>query len=168
VVARQHLGGAQAWGLILTAGAVGGVLGGFLAYRIRPTRPAAAAFAVWSLGALPPLFLVQPFPLAALMVASGVFSISIVLGNALWETTMQQEVRPERLARVGSIDWLLSLCLMPVGQAVAGALAASIGLRATLVLSATLMSIPNLFVLAFVREVRAVRRRDAYGPAPAS
>lgn len=168
VVARQHLGGAQAWGLILTAGAVGGVLGGFLAYRIRPTRPAAAAFAVWSLGALPPLFLVQPFPLAALMVASGVFSISIVLGNALWETTMQQEVRPERLARVGSIDWLLSLCLMPVGQGVAGALAASIGLRATLVLSATLMSIPNLFVLAFVREVRAVRRHDAYGPAPAS
>src|SRR5881392_2420388 len=33
---RQHLGGAQAWGLILSAGAIGGVVGGLVGYRIRP------------------------------------------------------------------------------------------------------------------------------------
>jgi MFS family permease len=165
LVAREHLGGAQAWGLILTAGAIGGVLGGFAAYRIRASRPAAAAFAIWSVGGLCALALVPPLPLAAIMAASAVFTISVVVGNTLWETAMQQEVRPDRLARVGSIDWLLSLCLMPLGQGIAGALAAGLGIRATLVLAAALMCVPNLCVLAFVREVRAVGRRD---PSPAA
>ena len=88
-------------------------------------------------------------------------------GNTLWETALQQEVRPDRLARVGSIDWLLSLCLMPAGQALAGPLVGPLGVRGTLILAAAPMSVPNLCVLGFVREVRRVRRRDAPDPAPA-
>jgi MFS family permease len=167
LVSREHLGGAQAWGLILTGGAVGGVLGGFLVYRLRPRRPVVSAFAVWTLGAAPVLALVPPLPLVVIMVASAAFGIAIVFGNTLWETAMQQEVRPDRLARVGSIDWLLSLCLMPAGQALAGPLVGLLGVRGTLILAAALMSIPNLCVLAFVREVRQVRRRDAPDPVPA-
>jgi MFS family permease len=161
LVARAHLGGAQAWGLILTAGSVGGVLGGIFAYRFRPRHPAAAAFAVWSIGAAPVLALVPPLPLVVIMCASAAFIVAIVLGNTLWETALQQEVRPDRLARVGSIDWLLSLCLMPAGQALAGPLADSLGVRGTLLLAAALMSVPNLCVLAFVREVRHLRREEA-------
>jgi MFS family permease len=172
LVAREDLGGAQAWGLILGAGAVGGVLGGLLAYRVRPRRPVATAFAVWCLGALPPLALVKPFPLAAIMVASGILSCSVLLGNALWETAMQQEIRPDRLARVVSFDLLLSLCLMPAGQALAGPLAATLGIRWTLILAGAFMCVPNVLVLAFVREVRRLRRREepvaALGPAATS
>lgn len=168
LVARAHLGGAQAWGLIVTAGAVGGVLGGIFAYRFRPRRPVAAAFAVWSIGAAPVLALVPPLPLAAIMVASAAFLVSIVVGNTLWETALQQEVRPDRLARVGSIDWLLSLCLMPAGQALAGPLTGPLGVRGTLLLAAALMSVPNLCVLAFVREVRALQRQEPLDPALAS
>src|SRR5207253_7162877 len=109
LVARQHLGGAQAWGLILTAGAIGGVLGGLVGYRIRPKRPVAAAFGVWAWGAALPLALVPPLPLALIMAASGVLTLTVIFGNTLWETALQQEVRPDRLARVGSIDWLLPL-----------------------------------------------------------
>jgi hypothetical protein len=54
---------------------------------------------------------------------------------------------------------------MPLGQGIAGALAGGLGVRPTLVLSSALMVVPNLCVLAFVREVRSVRR-DA-SPAPA-
>jgi len=54
---------------------------------------------------------------------------------------------------------------MPLGQAVAGALATGIGVRATLLLAAALMAVPNLCVLAFVREVREVRRREGSRPA---
>jgi len=81
---------------------------------------------------------------------------------------LQQEVRPDRLARVGSIDWLLSLCLMPAGQALAGPVSEGIGVRATLLLAAALMLVPNLCVLVFVREVRQLRRRDAPDAALAS
>jgi hypothetical protein len=61
---------------------------------------------------------------------------------------------------VASIDALLSVGLMPLGQALAGALAAGVGRPATLLLAGTLMCVPNLVVVAFVREVRSVRRRD--------
>ena len=49
---------------------------------------------------------------------------------------------------------------MPAGQALAGPLAAALGIRPTLVLAGTLMCVPNLLVLAFVREVRRLARPE--------
>jgi hypothetical protein len=160
VVAIDDLGGAPAWGLIVGSAALGGVAGGFVAYRIRPTHPVAMAFAIWTLCALPPFALVRPFPLSAVMATALLFGGSILVGNTLWETAMQQEVEPSRLARVASIDLLLSLCLMPAGQALAGVLSAALGVHATLVLAGLLMCVPNFLVLVFVREVRRLRRHD--------
>jgi MFS family permease len=158
VIARQHLGGAAAWGAIVSAGAVGGLVGGLTSYRIRPARPVATAFLIWAVGSLPAFALIRPFPLVAVMAANVVFGLGIVVGNTLWETSMQQEVHPDKLARVGSIDWLLSLCLMPFGQAIAGPLAGAFGVRAIILASGLLMSVPSLCVVAFVRDVREVRR----------
>jgi MFS family permease len=160
LVAIHHLGGAPAWGLIVGSAAFGGVLGGFIAYRIRPSHPVAMAFAVWTLCALPPFALVRPFPLPVVMACALVFGGSVLVGNTLIETAMQQEVKPGRLARVASIDLLLSLCLMPAGQVLAGPISNAIGVDATLVLAGTLMCVPNFLVLVFVPEVRSVRRRD--------
>jgi hypothetical protein len=111
-----------------------------------------------------PFALVRPFALPLIMVSAGILGACILIGNALWETAMQQEVRPDRLARVASIDQLLSVGLMPVGQALAGVVAAGVGVPVTLLLAGTLMCLPNLIVLAFVREVRTVRRRDEPSP----
>jgi MFS family permease len=162
LVAKDELAFHQlAWGLVLTSGSVGGVLGGLVAYRIRPAHPVATAFAIWTLGACLPLALVPPLALGFVMVAAAIVFASILIGNVLWETAMQQEVRPDRLARVASIDLLLSLCLMPLGSLLAGPLSTALGVRSTLLLAAVLMSVPNFLVLVFVREVRSVRRRDA-------
>lgn len=54
---------------------------------------------------------------------------------------------------------------MPLGQALAGAVAAGIGDPTTLLLAGTLMCVPNLVVVAFVPEVRSVRRHDEREPA---
>jgi hypothetical protein len=83
------------------------------------------------------------------------------VGNTLIETAMQQEVEPGRLARVASIDLLLSLCLMPAGQVLAGPISNAVGTGATLILAGTVMSVPSLLVLVLVPEVRSVRRREA-------
>jgi MFS family permease len=167
LVAIRHLGGAPAWGLISGSAAVGSVLGGFLSYRIRPRHPVAMAFAIWTLCALPAFSLVRPLPLPSVMAAAVVFGGSILVGNVLFETAMQQEVRPDRLARVASIDLLFSYCLMPVGELVAGPVSTALGAPATLLLAGALMCVPNLLVVAFVREVRNVRRRDEPEPQPA-
>jgi Transmembrane secretion effector len=164
-VTNEQLGGKVAWGLILAAIPVGGLLGGVVAYRLRPEYPVATAFAIWSLCGVLPFALVRPFPLPVVMVAAAILGASILVGNALWETAMQQEVQPDRLARVASIDALLSIGLMPLGQALAGPLAAGVGRPATLLLAGGLMCVPNLVVVAVVREVRAVRRRDDGEPA---
>jgi hypothetical protein len=166
VVARDHLGGAEAWGLILMSGSIGGVLGGLVAYRIRPHRPVAAAFAIWPASAMLPFALVGPLSLPLVMVAAGVTFAAILVGNALWETAMQQEVRANRLARVASIDLLLSVCLMPAGAVLAGPVSTAVGTPETLALSGALMCVPNLLVLAFVREVRTLQRREEAPPAP--
>ena len=168
LVAINRLGGAPAWGLIVGSAALGGVLGGFVAYRIRPTHPVAMAFAIWTLCALPPFALVRPFSLPVVMATALLFGGSILVGNTLWETAMQQEVEPSRLARVASIDLLLSVSLMPAGQALAGVLSAALGVHATLVLAGLLMCVPNFLVLVFVREVRRLERRDKPSPALAS
>jgi hypothetical protein len=39
VVVKQHFAGARDWGLILTGGAVGGLIGSAIALRYRPERP---------------------------------------------------------------------------------------------------------------------------------
>jgi hypothetical protein len=104
------------------------------------------------------------------MATAVLFGSSIFVGNTLMETAMQQEVAPSRLARVASIDLLLSLCLMPAGQALAGPISTAIGVDATLVLAGTLMCLPNFLVLVLVPEVRRVRRRETgpeREPAPA-
>jgi len=165
-VANDHLGGTVAWGLIIGAIPVGGLLGAFVAYRMRPEHPVATAFAIWSLCGVLPFSLVRPFPLPVVVVAAAILGASILIGNALWETAMQQHVRPDRLARVASIDALLSIGLMPIGQALAGAVAAGVGTPETLLLAGTLMCVPNLVVVVFVREVRSVRRRDEPEPEP--
>ena len=160
LVAIHELGGAPAWGLIAGAAALGAVLGGFVAYRIRPSHPVAMAFAIWTLCALPPFALVRPFPLPAVMATALLFGGSILVGNTLFETAMQQEVEPGRLARVASIDLVLSLCLMPAGQALAGPISTALGVDATLIVAGTLMCVPNFLVLVLVREVRDVQRRE--------
>jgi MFS family permease len=157
-VARDDLGGATPWGFILGAAAVGSVLGGLVSYRFKPQHPVAAAFGIWSLTALPGFFLIRPFPLSTVMAAAVVFGVANVIGNVLWQTAIQQEVRPGRLARVASFDVFLSLGLLPVGYAIAGPLSVAVGVQTALLLAGLLMCVPNLAVVTFVRDVRAVGR----------
>ncbi|HEY3578512.1 MAG TPA: MFS transporter [Gaiellaceae bacterium] len=160
LVAIDHLGGAPAWGLIVGSAAFGGVLGGLIAYRIRPSHPVSMAFAIWTLCALPAFALARPFPLPVVMACALLFGGSVLVGNTLFETAMQQEVEPRRLARVASIDLMLSLCLMPAGQLLAGTISNAVGVDAALVLAGTLMCVPNFLVLVLVPEVRSVERRE--------
>jgi MFS family permease len=156
-VARDDLGGARPWGFIIGAAAVGMVCGGLVSYRIKPRRPVAAAFGIWAFMALPAFFLVKPFALPLVMAAAVVFGVAVIIGNVLWETAMQSEVRPERLARVASFDVLLSLGLLPIGYVIAGPVSVALGVPTALLLAGACMCVPNLAVVLFVRDVRSVR-----------
>jgi MFS family permease len=162
LVAEDHLGGAAAWGLILTGGAIGGFLGSVLALRLRPERPVPFCLLAWSFGALPLLALVPPLPALVIAAGNAVFAGGIVYGNTIWETLQQREIPPQRLSRVNAFDWMFSLVFMPVGQALAGPLADAVGVGTVLVSAALLIAVPCLAVLP----LRGVRDGPTLTPVP--
>ncbi len=123
VVSDRELGGARDWGLILSGGAIGSVVGGLLALRIRPRRPLFTGYLLISVAALPTILLVRPFPVLVIAAAAVVAMVTLAFAVTLWQTALQERIPREALSRVFSYDWLGSLVLMPLGFAVAGPLA---------------------------------------------
>jgi MFS family permease len=157
-VAKRHLGGAAAWGLILSAEGAGLIGGGLLTIRLRPRRILlAATLGVFPL-ALPLLLLGFPAPTAAIVAGAAIGGLGIEMFGVLWDTAMQQEIPQEKLSRVSSWDALGSWVLMPVGLAIAGPVGAAIGTRATLWAAAALTVGPTAAVL-LARDVRTLERR---------
>jgi MFS family permease len=159
LVVETELGGASRWGLILTGGAIGGVVGSAIALRWKPERPLVPAFALMLSVSLQLLALVPPVPVPVLMAAAALSLASIAIGNTLWHTMLQQHVPRETISRVSALDWMISLVFMPLGYTVAGPLADTIGLDTTLVLAAALGASANLAIL-LVPAVRHLRRVD--------
>ena len=162
VISERDLAGATSWGVILAAGAIGGILGGALALRVQPNRPLVAAFAGWSLSALPALALVPPLPTAAIAVAYGVFQAGIAFGNNQFDTVLQREIPSHLLSRVDSLVWLVVFGLTPVGQALAGPASDAFGTDAVLVTAAVLVVV-SCAVGSVAPSVRAITRGT---PAP--
>jgi MFS family permease len=166
VIAERELGGAAAWGLILTGGAVGGVVGSAIALRIRPRRPIMWSFLAWSLSSLPPLALLPPLPALLISVANGLFVFGIAYGNAVYEAVLQRQIPAERLARVSSFDWMVSIVFMPLGQGLAGPLSDAVGVDTVLLAAAGLVLLSCAAGVA-VPSVRSLEATGAPAPAPA-
>jgi MFS family permease len=157
-VAKEYLGGPAAWGAILAATVIGNVLSGLVMLHWRPRRILlVATLAVFPL-ALPMLALSNPAPLAVVVAAGFVAGFSVEIFGVLWDTTMQQEIPQEKLSRLYSYDALGSWGLMPLALAALGPLAAAIGTRATLLVSAALVIVATAPVL-LSRDVRHLERR---------
>jgi MFS transporter len=162
LITEEELGGAAAYGLILTGGAIGGVVGGLMALRLRPRRPVPFCLVAWSLSSLPSLALLPPLPALAVSAANGLFVLGIAYGNAVWETLLQREIPPERLSRVSAFDWMVSLIFMPLGQALAGPLSEAVGVEPVLVAAALLVLVPCYGLLV----LPAIRHGPTLGPTP--
>ena len=157
VIADEQLGGAKAWGIVLTAQAAGLVVGGLLGLRWRPRRMLLAA--TFGILVLPLPLVALGFPLSLPMIAGAAFvaGVGIEIFNLLWNTTVQQEIPKDKLSRVYSYDALGSLALVPIGYAIAGPVADAIGVRATLFGAAAVGVAVTLLVL-LVRDVRRLER----------
>jgi predicted MFS family arabinose efflux permease len=160
-VARTSLGGAGAWAAIATALGIGSMAGGLAGLRWRPRYPLRVAFLSF-LVAGPALFalLAAHAPLPLIVAAALVDGGSGTLFNTLWFTALQREVPANELSRVSSWDYLGSLAMLPVGQAVSGPVSEAIGLSTTLYVAGALFVVLLLAVLA-VPAVRDFRYEEA-------
>jgi MFS family permease len=153
-VADESLGGAESWGLIVSCGGVGSVLGGLVALRLRPRRPLMVGFLAMALCALEPTLLARPASAAAIAVAAALGLGAIAFGNALWFTALQERIPREAISRVSSYDWLGTIAFKPVGYALVGPLVAALGMSSTLTLAAAVLAASSLAIAA----VPGVRR----------
>lgn len=157
VVANSSLGGAAAWGFILTAQGAGSILGGFAVLRARPRRPLVTATLGTFAFAGPVALLAVRAPTVAIAAAAVVSGFGIAVFGTLWDTTLQQHIPAEVLSRVSAYDWLGSIALIPLGYALAGPLAGTLGVTGSLWLAAGWTVVGSAATLA----VPAVRRVGA-------
>ncbi len=159
VIVVRELGGAADWGIIMTIGALGALVGGAVALRWKPARPLAVGFAVMLVAATRTLSLIPPFPVVVIALSAMVTLVAITISNTLWETVLQQRIPQASLSRVSSYDWMVSLAFQPVAFVVVGPLADAIGEDSTLLLAASIGLVANLAALA-VPSIRNMRRMD--------
>jgi hypothetical protein len=157
VIAQRSLGGAGAWALITSAGSLGAFLGGLLVLRLRPRHPILVGVLACSLAAGPALLLSIPAALWLIAVAALIAVGGEMVFNTLWETTLQRHIPPQALSRVSAYDWLGSFIAQPIGLALVGPLAATIGVSTTLVASglAEFAVVAATVAMPSVRQVRA-------------
>ncbi len=158
VVAKDHLGGAAAWGGVLTAQSVGLVLSGALMLRWRPRRMLLVATLAMIPTGLLSFSLARPEPLVVVIAAAFVGGFCLEIFGVMWITTMQQEIPPHMLSRMTSYDALGSFALIPLGLLAAGPVAAAIGYPATFVGAGAIDVVAAIAVL-FVGDVRQLSRK---------
>jgi len=154
--ARDLLGGAKAWGLIMACFGAGTVAGGALTLRLRIERPMLVATLSIFLWAPLPILLTIPAALPWLAIAAFVQGAAAQLFGVLWYTTLHTRIPPERLSRVSAYDHLGSIVLAPLGVVIAGRLYESIGGEATLWIIVVAIVVPTALVL-LVPGVRTMR-----------
>jgi MFS family permease len=159
-IANDHLGGAAAWGLILTAQSLGLIAGGLILLRLRPRRLLLAATLGYLLTIPFLLGLSVPMSALALIALAAIAGIGNETFGILWDTTMQQEIPQEKLSRVSSYDALGSFVLIPFGVAIVGPVSELIGTRETLI-GAAAISLTATVAVLFVHDVRTIERRGS-------
>lgn len=152
--------GRASWGLSLAALPVGLVVGGLVAMRWRPERALGWGVLVGLTLALPLVALALAPSLLWLLPSMFLAGVALEQFGVAWDVALQENVPPDRLARVYSYDALGSYLAIPVGEVAVGPVAERVGLAPTLLGCAALVVVATLLALAS-REVRGLRSRQA-------
>jgi hypothetical protein len=91
------------------------------------------------------------------MLACLLFNALEAAGTIVWATIKQRHVPSSMLGRVSSLDWMISIGLLPISYALTAPVAALIGVRATLVGAAAIGGAVTLGAL-FLPGMRDIER----------
>lgn len=150
---RDQLGGGPSdFGLVLAAFGVGGAAGALLiSSRSLPRRYLTVMTLLWGLGSLP--FVVLGFARDLWVMAAGAAIVGATGSAAMvvWGTLLQRRI-PDRLrGRISSLDFFVSLLLMPVSMALAGPAGAFLGITTVFVIAGVGPALVSLLVIYFGR-----------------
>lgn len=133
-IVKNDLGGsARDLGLVFASGGVGAIAAAAVTgQRGLPARPLTWMLAGWGLACAT----IAGVALAAsswqAAVALLAFQALLTVSEIIWITLLQRFVPGRLLGRVRSLDWLLSVGLVPISFALTGPIAGALGARTTL------------------------------------
>ena len=158
VVKNELHGTAGDLGLVLASGGLGAIAAALIVgQRGVPNRYMPFIYITWTLATLA----VAGYGMAT---ASWHLAIACALVNGLeaagtiaWATAKQKLVPEELLGRVSSVDWFISIALVPLSYAMAAPVASAIGVQNTLVGAGVLGAIVT-FAFLFLPGMRSPRQ----------
>jgi MFS family permease len=134
VVKNTLHGSATDLGLVFAAGGVGAVgAAALMGQRGQPRRDVTFMYACWTLATVAVIGYGLGRTVPQLMLACLLFNALEAAGTIVWSTVKQRHIPSGLLGRVSSLDWLISISLLPVSFAITGPVADAVGVRATLV-----------------------------------
>jgi len=159
LVRNELGGGADDLGLVFAAGGAGALLAALAIGQLGlPRRILTFAYVTWAASVV----ILVPYGLATelwhMVVTSVAGGAGFTAGIIAWTTLMHRIVPGEVLGRVTSLDWFVSVSLMPVSFAITGPVADAIGPRTTLV-AAGLVATPLMLAFLLLPGIRDVERR---------
>jgi hypothetical protein len=126
-------GSARDLGMVFAAGGIGSVTCALaMGQRDIPRRGITFIYACWTLATLAVAGYGLSSAMWQLMLAALAFNALETAGTIVWATLKQRHVPRAMLGRVSSLDWLISIGLLPLSFALTGPVAAAIGTRGTL------------------------------------
>lgn len=121
-VVRDQLGGdSSMFGFLLAIMGIGGAAASLVTASLKlPRRYLTVMMVSWGVGSLPLAAVGIMDSFWALAAALFIFGATGSVGMVIWGTLLQRRVPPHLLGRVSSLDFFVSLALMPVSMALAG------------------------------------------------
>lgn len=159
VVKFQLDGSAGDLGSIFVAGGVGSIIAAVVMGQVGwPKRYVSFMYISWFVAVLAVAGYGLMTALWQGMLIRGVAAGLATAGTVVWGTLMHRHVPSHLLGRVTSLDWLVSLSLIPLSFSITGPIAEVIGADTTLILGGVLGALVTLAFL-FVPGVRDLERQ---------
>jgi len=153
LVKDQLGGGPKSHALVMAAFGIGGAIGSLIMASLRmPRRYLTWMNLMWGVGCLP--LLVRGFATQVWMVVAAAAFVLGVLFSApmvIWGTLLQRRVPPHLLGRVASLDFFVSISLMPISMALAGPVSTLIGVKATFVIAGVVPAVVAVLAIVLAR-----------------
>jgi MFS family permease len=152
-IAKHSMNGAGSWGIVVTGEGVGALLGALAGLRFRARRPMVATVLIFLPTAIQSVLLAFHAPAGVLAPAALLAGLGFSCGSVVWDTALQQTIPAEKLARVSAYAWMSAMVFLPAGYALAGPIAAVVGMREYLLFGAGWLILSSLFVIR-LRSIR--------------
>ncbi len=136
-VIKDRLGGnAGDHAMVLAAFGIGGAVGSMVMASLKmPRRYLTVMNLMWGVACLPMILMGRASAIWVVVVCAFVLGALFSAPMVIWGTLLQRRVPSHLLGRVASLDFFVSVSLMPISMALAGPVSNAIGLANTFLLA---------------------------------